>query len=32
MQGGELAINFTKDFYATMTGPVTAVYDGEFKE
>lgn len=32
MQGGELSINFTDDFYATMTGPVNAVYDGEFKE
>ena len=32
MQGGELSISFTNDFYATMTGPVTAVYEGEFKE
>ena len=32
MQGGELAINFTDDFCATMTGPVAAVYDGEFRE
>jgi diaminopimelate epimerase len=31
MQGGELFIKFTDDFYATMTGPVKAVYDGEFK-
>lgn len=32
MQGGELSINFTDDFNVTMTGPVKAVYDGEFKE
>lgn len=28
MPGGELEINFTDDFYATMTGPVRAVYNG----
>ena len=32
MQGGELTIQFTDDFQATMTGPVTAVYDGELRE
>jgi len=30
MPGGELEINFTDDFYATMTGPVMAVYNGIF--
>lgn len=28
MQGGELQLNFTDDFHATMTGPVAAVYSG----
>lgn len=32
MQGGELMLNFTNDFYATMIGPVTAVCDGELKD
>jgi diaminopimelate epimerase len=32
MPGGELAISFTDDFHAAMTGPVAAVYDGELKE
>jgi diaminopimelate epimerase len=32
MQGGELNINFTDDFYATMVGPVAAVYNGELSD
>ena len=32
MPGGELKISFTDDFYAKMTGPVEAVYDGQFRE
>lgn len=32
MQGGELNIEFDNDFNAIMTGPVSAVYSGEFKK
>ena len=32
MPGGELTISFTDNFYATMIGPVTAVYDGELRK
>ena len=28
MPGGSLRIQFTKDFFATMTGPVTKICDG----
>ena len=32
MQGGDLNIEFTHDFRATMTGPVIAICDGILKE
>jgi diaminopimelate epimerase len=32
MPGGTLAIEFTDDFKATMTGPVAAVCDGTIRE
>ncbi|MGD9200512.1 MAG: diaminopimelate epimerase [Chitinispirillia bacterium] len=32
MQGGELTIDITDDFYATMAGPVAPVFDGDFRE
>ena len=32
MSGGTLALSFTDDFAATMTGPVAAVCDGEIRE
>jgi diaminopimelate epimerase len=32
MQGGDLSLEFTNDFRATMIGPVIAVFDGIIKE
>ena len=32
MQGGDLSLEFTNDFRATMIGPVIAVYEGIIKE
>jgi diaminopimelate epimerase len=32
MQGGSLNISFSDDFKATMTGPVTAIFDGEIRD
>ncbi|MGD0038478.1 MAG: diaminopimelate epimerase [Bacteroidota bacterium] len=32
MQGGDLSLEFTNDFRATMIGPVTPVYEGIIKE
>jgi diaminopimelate epimerase len=32
MPGGELSLSFTDDFFATMIGPVAAVYEGDLKK
>ena len=32
MQGGKLSISFTDDYFATLVGPVVAVYDGELRK
>ena len=32
MPGGRLRIRFNKDFFATMTGPVTKICDGAMEE